>query len=68
MDGEKINVWVVESGYEGEIIYIVFFKDYLRFALTKRNSEWVLVEQPSAMGDDEQELVKRIGHMLDSLL
>ena len=68
MDGEMINVWVVESGYEGEIIYIVFFKDYLRFALTKRNSEWVLVEQPVAMGEDEKELVKRVGYLLDSLL
>lgn len=68
IDGDVVNVWVIESDHENEIIYMIFFKDYLRFALKRYNNDWVLVEQPEILGYEEHELVKRVGFMLNSLL
>ena len=68
MNGEIVNVWVVESHHDAKKIYLLYYKDEFRFALIKEEMQWEFVEQPQQISEADKALVIRTGFMLDSLL
>ena len=68
IDGMVTNIWVIECGDEREPIYKVYYFEYFRFALQRRGNQWCVSDKPRHGKEPDQDMVKNIGFLLDSLL
>ena len=69
LDGVRTNVWVIEDEDEkNEVLFKVYYHEYFRFALKRRNHEWVISDRPLYGKEPDPLIVKKTGYMLDSLL
>ncbi|MDP4262872.1 MAG: hypothetical protein Q8941_10100 [Bacteroidota bacterium] len=67
---KEVNVWVQESNEENELAtFSVHYFGRCQFWLHKIEGEWELIlPAVNENGQDDAELVRRVGYLLDSLL
>jgi hypothetical protein len=69
IEGLQTNVWVIEGeGENRESIYKVYYFEYFRFALKRVGNEWLVSHQPQHGKAPDEDMVKKVGFLLDSLL
>lgn len=66
IDGKHINIWVKESGEEGEKRYVVYYNGHYRFELKRNGAGWLArtsqLNEPEKIND---KLAVEIGRMID---